>query len=89
MLDDFGLMPMADITQRDLLEIIDDHYAKKSTVIASQVPVEPWHAYLGDAALADDTFDRLVRNNQRRTLAGESMRKCAAAKIAATNTVSA
>lgn len=88
-LDDFGLTPMADTTQRDLLEILDDRYAKKSTLITSQLPVEQWHAYLGDPTLADAILDRLVHNSHRLTLTGESMRKRAAAKIAATNTVSA
>ncbi len=88
-LDDFGLTPMADATQRDLLEILDDRYAKKSTLITSQLPVEQWHAYLGDPTLADAILDRLVHNSHRLTLTGESMRKRAAAKVAAANTVSA
>ena len=87
-LDDFGLTPMADTAQRDLLEILDDRYAKKSTLITSQLPVEQWHAYLSDPTLSDAILDRLVHNSHRLTLTGESMSKRAAAKIAATNTVS-
>ena len=81
MLDDFGLTPMADSTQRDLLEILDDRYAKKSTLITSQLPIDQWHTYLGDPTLADAMLDRLVHNSHRLTLTGESMRKRAAAKI--------
>ena len=80
-LDDFGLTPMADSTQRDLLEILDDRYAKKSTLITSQLPIDQWHTYLGDPTLADAMLDRLVHNSHRLTLTGESMRKRAAAKI--------
>ena len=36
-----------------LLEILDDRYDKKSTLITSQLPVEQWHDYLGDPTLAD------------------------------------
>lgn len=88
-LDDFGLTPMAETTQRDLLEILDDRYAKKSTLITSQLPVEQWHAYLGDPTLADAILDRLVHNSHRLTLAGESMRKRAGVKIVTANSISA
>jgi len=47
-LDDFGLAPLSETTRRDLLEILDDRYDKQSTLITSQLPVEQWHAYLGD-----------------------------------------
>ncbi len=59
-IDDFGIAPIADQTQRDLLEILDDRYDKKSTILTSQRPVEPWHASLGDPTLADAILDRLV-----------------------------
>lgn len=88
-LDDFGLTPMADSTQRDLLEILDDRYAKKSTLITSQLPIDQWHTYLGDPTLADAILDRLVHNSHRLTLTGESMRKRAAAKITTPNIPSA
>lgn len=39
-LDDFGLTPLSEHTLRDLLEILDDRYHKKSTLITSQIPVE-------------------------------------------------
>jgi DNA replication protein DnaC len=81
-LDDFGLTPLADQTRRDLLEILDDRYDKKSTLITSQLPVEQWHDYLGDPTLADAILDRLVHNAYRLTLNGESMRKRKIAKQA-------
>ena len=74
-LDDFGIAPIAGQTQRDLLEVLDDRYDKKSTLITSQLPVEQWHAYLGYPTLADAILDRLVHNSYRLNLAGDSMRK--------------
>lgn len=84
MLDDFGLAPLSETTRRDLLEILDDRYDKKSTLITSQLPVEQWHAYLGDPTLADAILDRLVHNSYRLNLTGESMRKKKTTKAAAT-----
>lgn len=74
-LDDFGLTPIADSVRRDLLEILDDRYDRRSTLITSQLPVEQWHAYLGDPTLADAILDRLLHNSYRLALTGESMRK--------------
>lgn len=74
-LDDFGLAPLSDQTRRDLLEILDDRYDRKSTILTSQLPVEQWHAYLADPTLADAILDRLVHNSYRISLAGDSMRK--------------
>jgi DNA replication protein DnaC len=45
-IDNLGLAPLSDQSKRDLLEILDDRYDKKSTLITSQLPVENWHAYL-------------------------------------------
>lgn len=74
-IDDFGLTPLADETVRDLLEILDDRYDRKSTLITSQLPVDQWHAYLGDRTVADAILDRLVHNSYRLVLKGDSMRK--------------
>lgn len=74
-LDDFGLAPLSDQNKRDLLEILDDRYDKKSTIITSQLPVEQWHAYINEPTLADAILDRLVHNSHRLALKGGSMRK--------------
>ena len=74
-LDDFGLTPLSDQTRRDLLELLDDRYDRKSTILTSQLPVEQWHAYLADPTLADAILDRLVHNSYRINLSGDSMRK--------------
>jgi DNA replication protein DnaC len=74
-LDDFGLAPLAEDIQRDLLEILDDRFDRTSTLITSQLPVAKWHAYLDDPTLADAILDRVVHNAYKIELAGDSMRK--------------
>ena len=74
-LDDFGLAPLTTEQQRDLLEIIDDRYERRSTLVTSQLPVKHWHDILADPTLADAILDRLVHNAYKLELKGESMRK--------------
>lgn len=74
-LDDWGLTPLTDEARRDLLEVLDDRYQRKSTIVTSQLPIEHWYDYLGDPTLADAILDRLVHASYRITLRGESMRK--------------
>lgn len=82
-LDDFGLTPLPDVLQRDLLEILEDRYPRQATLITSQLPIEHWHSQFSDPTLADAILDRLVHNAHSLTLKGESMRKLAAKKKAA------
>jgi hypothetical protein len=75
-LDDWGLEnSLSDRQRRDLLEILDDRYATRSTLVTSQLPVEQWHHALGDPTLAEAILDRLVHNAHRLPLKGPSMRK--------------
>ncbi len=74
-LDDWGLTPIQDEQRRDLLEILDDRFNAKSTLIVSQLPINHWHDYIDDSTLADAILDRLVHNAYRLQLRGESMRK--------------
>lgn len=60
-------------TRADLLEIIDDRAANKATFI-SQLPIERWHAWIGDASIADTILDRVLQKNHRFNLMGESLR---------------
>lgn len=75
LLDDWGVAPLNDEGRRDLLELLDDRYDCKSTMVTSQIPVEKWHTYLADPTIADAILDRLVHNAHKLTLAGDSMRK--------------
>lgn len=74
-LDDFGLHPMDTKTRLALLQLLEDRYEKRATIIASQLPVSLWHAYVGEATLADAILDRLTSNAHRFELKGESLRK--------------
>jgi DNA replication protein DnaC len=44
-------------------------------VLTSQLPVDSWHAQIGDPTIADSILDRLVHNAYRIEMNGESMRK--------------
>ena len=74
-LDDWLVAPLHDAHRRDLLEILDDRYDTRSTLVASQLPVELWHEAIGDPTLADAILDRLVHNAYRLNLQGDSLRK--------------
>ena len=74
-LDDWGLEPLDAAARHDLLEILEDRYGRRSTIITSQVPVEHWHQLIGDPTYADAILDRLVHNATRIDLTGESLRR--------------
>ena len=74
-IDDWGLAVLDDVHRRDLLEVLDDRHNARSTIVTSQLPVDHWHAAIGDATLADAILDRLVHNAHQLALKGESLRK--------------
>lgn len=74
-LDDWGLEPLDAQARHDLLEILEERYGRRSTIITSQLPVADWHSLIGHATYADAILDRLVHNAQRIELKGESLRR--------------
>ncbi len=50
-LDDSGLEPLDDGARHDLLEILEDRYGRRSTIVTSQVPVDNRHQLIGDPIL--------------------------------------
>jgi DNA replication protein DnaC len=74
-LDDFGMQPLDNGARMILLEIIEDRHGRKSTLIASQLPVAQWYEIIGDSTIADAVLDRMVHTAHRIELKGESMRK--------------
>lgn len=74
-LDDWGPETMNPDQRRDLLEIFEDRYGARSTLVTSQIPLDQWHQVIGDPTLADAILDRLVHNAYRLELQGESLRK--------------
>jgi DNA replication protein DnaC len=74
-LDDFGLEPLDAGARHDLLEILEERYGRRSTVVTSQLPLSAWHEVIGDPTYADAILDRLVHNAHRIELTGESLRR--------------
>ncbi len=74
-IDDWGLEPLNVQQRSDLLELIDARYDTKSTLIASQLPIENWYDMIGESTHADAILDRLVHGAIKIELRGESMRK--------------
>jgi DNA replication protein DnaC len=75
LLDDWGIAAPDEEQRRDLLEMLDDRYERRSTIITSQLPTTHWHEHLNDATLADAILDRLLHNAIKLELSGESLRK--------------
>ena len=59
----------------DLLEIFEERYRRKSTLITAQLPVAQWHDMIGEPNIADAILDRINHNAHRIALEGESMRR--------------
>jgi len=74
-LDDWGTHGLNDRQRLNLLEICEERYRRKSTLIIAQVPVAKWHDLIGEPTIADAILDRVIHNAHRITLKGESMRK--------------
>jgi DNA replication protein DnaC len=75
-LDDLFISPISRDDQRELLEIIEDRYDRKSTIVTSQLPVKSWHDAMQDPTMADAILDRLVHNAHKIELDGDdSMRR--------------
>ncbi len=74
-LDNWGLEPLDAGARHDLLEILEERYGRRSTMITSQLPVDRWHDIIGDPTYADAILDRLIHNAHRIELSGESLRR--------------
>ncbi len=74
-IDDWGLEALDAAARHDLLEILEERYSRRSTVITSQLPIDRWHEVIGDPTYADAILDRLIHNAHRIELAGESLRR--------------
>jgi len=75
-IDDFGLAVLTDEQRHDLLEIVEDRYERRSTIIAGQVPIDKWHEVIGEPTIADAILDRLVHNAYKiRIKTQDSLRK--------------
>lgn len=73
-LDDFGLAPLTQDVKLALLQILEDRYGRKATIIASQIPVDQWYEYINEPTIADAILDRIVPKAHRFDLKGTSLR---------------
>jgi hypothetical protein len=65
-LDDWGLEPLDAAARHDLLEILEERYGRRSTMITSQLPVAHrtrWRKHPPDLSKADQ--ERLTNNHHR------------------------
>jgi len=74
-LDDWGLDPLDAGARRDLYEILEERYGRRSTILTSQMPIDKWHEVIGNPTYADAILDRLVHNAHRIDLTGDSLRR--------------
>ncbi len=80
-IDDFGLVPLTDLERRHLLEVLDDRTQSRSTLLASQFPIESWHELVGSPTLADAIVERILANSHRIELEGETLRRLEAGEV--------
>jgi len=73
-LDDWGLTTLNPLEGRFLLEVFEDRYSERSTIISAQLPVAQWHGLFEDSTVADAVLDRVVHNAHRLELHGSSLR---------------
>ena len=74
-LDDWGLSVFTEDQRRNVLEVLEDRYGVRSTIITSQLPLEKWFEIIGEPTLADAIMDRIVNGAHKIPLTGPSMRK--------------
>lgn len=74
-LDDWAIAPITDSERRDLLEVLEDRYGTRSTIVTSQLPPKRWHEHIAEPTHADAICDRLIHNAHRLVLKGPSKRK--------------
>lgn len=74
-IDDWAIAPLKADEREDLLEILEDRYDARSTIIASQLPTDKWHGFIGEPTIADAICDRVLHNAHRLVLKGPSRRK--------------
>ena len=58
-----------------LLELFEERYQRRSTIITAQLPVSGWHQMIGEPTIADAILDRIIHNAHRIELKGDSMRR--------------
>ncbi|MGB4958340.1 MAG: ATP-binding protein [Saprospiraceae bacterium] len=73
-LDDFGLQHLDQNGKLALLQMLEDRYDDKSTIIVSQLPIEHWHTFINEPTIADAILDRILAKCSKFDLKGKSLR---------------
>jgi DNA replication protein DnaC len=71
-LDDWGLVKLNQPQSLAILELLEDRYNLRSTIVASQIPPENMHATIKDPTIADAIIDRLINNSYKINLHAEN-----------------
>lgn len=74
-IDDFGMVKLDGQLQYDFEQIIDDRHNRKSTILASQLPIADWYNVFQSELIAEACLDRIVHKAMKYALSGESLRK--------------
>jgi DNA replication protein DnaC len=74
-IDDWAMAAISDMERRDLLEVLEDRYGLRSTIVTSQLSHKRWHEHIADPTHADAICDRLIHNAHKLVLKGPSKRK--------------
>ena len=74
-LDDWGTHSLTDQQRLGLLELFEERYQRRSTIITAQLPVSGWHQMIGEPTIADAILDRIIHHAHRIELKGDSMRR--------------
>jgi DNA replication protein DnaC len=67
--------PSSSRKRRDLLELFEERYQRRSTIITAQLPISGWHQMIGEPTIADAILDRIIHNAHRIELKRDSMRR--------------
>jgi DNA replication protein DnaC len=73
-LDDWGLEPLDAAARHDILEILEERYGRRSTIVTSQLPVERWHEI---KAIPRTPMRSLIASSKMRTGSISPARACA------------
>jgi DNA replication protein DnaC len=71
-LDDWGLEKLNQPQSLAILELLEDRYNLRSTIVASQIPPENMYATIKDPTIADAIIDRLINNSYKINLHAEN-----------------
>ncbi|HXH55326.1 MAG TPA: IS21-like element helper ATPase IstB [Gammaproteobacteria bacterium] len=72
-LDDFGLGELNMVERQDLLEVLESRNGLRSTAVTTQLPIDLWYRYIGDAMIADAILRRLLNCAHKIELDGEML----------------